>query len=309
MSANFSFNGADDKKSQMAVHVKSRELHVLLSKVYADDSLIPKYFKESIGKHLIDHSFFIYTDLAAANAIDLFDKEVSGKRRAFQDHAYLEAVKLLATLRVLYDALDFSSDKMHVLLSKALEIVRLTKKWIESDLHRQGAALHIVKKDPIETSLFDKGITAKDLFTSGPKIDFDDLYKVAASPVQEKHHQTKKEFVIPPAPKPDKPYRNEPQPQLTREERIAKILESRAAFDSPGVLVISGENAIPSPKEKNDAIVEARKIINESAEVGESGTTKCDITVGKTPADEVKTASPLDGTAPEEFDKVTPELT
>lgn len=250
-------NTANDfKKDKMAVHVKSRELHIIMSKIVADDTLIPKYYKRPIGYPLTDHTFTIYEDLAAANELDLFNKELAPKRKNYQEHAFMEIVKLLAALRVLYDINTVASDKMQILLTKTVELRRLVRKWIESDEHRLGASLDIIKKDPVDTQFFDKGITAKDLFSDQVKVDFDQLYKTASTaPAPEVHHETKKTLYIPPAPVVPI-YHNEPTgPKLTREERIAKIFATRDAIDHVAKVPVA-----ESPEPKSKPTVETKEV-------------------------------------------------
>ena len=217
------------KQGTLTVLEKSRELFALIVKVAADDNLIPKYFKDSLGIPLVTHARNIYENLAVANSIDLFDKELGNKRRDFQILALYDVSKLLATLRIVYTLVQLSADKMQVLLTKTIEVKRLCAKWMESDKNRLGASLQIIAKDPIETNLFDKGITAKDLFNDTPRIDFDALYKAASSsPAPEKHFETGQTLYIPPPPTTTSIYRPESPPDTrSREQRISDVLASR----------------------------------------------------------------------------------
>jgi hypothetical protein len=221
------------KQSTLTVLDKSRELFALIAKVEADDNLIPKYFKESLGIPIVTHARDIYENLAVANSIDLFDKDMYETRRKYQLQALYCVAKLLATLRIVYTLVQLSADKMQVLLTKTIEVKRLAAKWMESDKNRIGASLQIVAKDPIETNLFDKGITARDLFNDTPRVDFDAIYKAASSsPIPERHHETGQTFYIPPPTAPKTVYKNEAAPDTrTREQRIADMLAGRKLLD------------------------------------------------------------------------------
>ena len=161
----------------LTVLEKSRELHILLSKVTADDNLLQKTFRFTVGKAVTDHSQEIYECLAVANSLDLYDKELTQERLNYQTKAKRSVTKLLAALRVMYTISQMSSDKMKLLLDKTIEVERLLKKWIESDRNRVGASLGIVKKDDIDNSIFNNRITARDVFSPAPHVDFDILLK------------------------------------------------------------------------------------------------------------------------------------
>ena len=221
------------KQGTLTVLEKSRELFALITKVVADDNLMPRYYKDTLGVPIVNHTRDVYENCAVANSIDLFDKDLYPERRNFQILAMRSIVKLLATLRILYTLVQLSADKMQVLLTKTIEVRRLINKWMESDKNRVGASLNIVQKDPIETNLFDKGITAKDLFSDAPRVDFDALYKAAScAPAPEKHHETGQPIYVPPPPTPKSIYKNEAAPDTrTREQRIADMLAGRKLLD------------------------------------------------------------------------------
>ena len=223
----------EGKKGELTVLEKSRELYALVAKVEADDNLIPRYYKDSLGIPIVTHARDIFENCSVANSINLFDQEAYPERRRHQLQALYSVAKLLATLRIVYTLAQLSADKMQVLLTKAIEVKRLCAKWMESDKNRIGASLQIVAKDPIETNLFDKGITAKDLFSDGPRVDFDAIYKAASNaPVPERHHETGQTFYIPPPPAPKTTYQNvAPADTRTREQRIADMLAGRRSLD------------------------------------------------------------------------------
>ena len=279
------------KQGTLTVLEKSRELFALLCKVVADDNLIPRYFKHSIGDPLTDHAREIAEQLAVANSIDLFDKEVQKERKMCQLSALRSIVRLLSALRVMYSVCQFGSEKMQILLTKTIEVQRLLKKWVDSDANRLGAALNIIKKDPIETNLFDKGITAKDLFNDAPKADFDALFQnAAANPIPTKHHETK-QVVYVRAPDPVQPPPKVEEPELTREERIAKLLAGRQKFnihsDGGDAPILGGKRSTSSKPVTQEEIAPT-----------------VEVAIGKTAADLGKPPSPI---APAEHEEAPPD--
>lgn len=163
--------------STLTVLEKSRELHILLSKVVVDENLLNKIFRYSVGKCVTDHSQDIYESLAVANSLDLYDKELTAERLRYQTQARRAVTKLIASLRVLYTISQMPADKMKILLDKTIEVERLLKKWIESDRNRVNSCLSIVKKDEIDTTIFKREVTAHELFAPSPHVDFDLLLK------------------------------------------------------------------------------------------------------------------------------------
>lgn len=112
----------------LTVLEKSRELHILLSKVTADDNLLQKAFRFTIGEAVTDHSQDIYESLAVANSLDLYDKELTEERLKYQTQARRAVTKLLAALRVMYTISQMSSDKMKILIDKTIEVERLLER-------------------------------------------------------------------------------------------------------------------------------------------------------------------------------------
>lgn len=262
-------NNVTREKPTLTVLEKSRELHILLSKITLDDNFLAKAFRYSIGKPVTDHSQFIYESLAVANTLDLYDNELFPERKKNQVAALRELTKLLASVRILYSVGNFSSDKMLVLLNQIIEVERLLKKWIESDENRRGMALNVVKKDVIKTDLFTNKITARDLFDTGVHVSFDELIKDARSmPIQEKNE---KPIFVPPASSLPKP--SAPAPivvKMTDEERRADFMKSRFDLNrvggrdiNPPKLVATlpkAEFAIPT-KEPAKIVVPAAPIV------------------------------------------------
>lgn len=164
-------------QATLTVLEKSRELHILLSKVIVDENLLNKIFRYSVGKCVTDHSQAIYESLAVANSLDLYDKELTEERLRYQTNARRAVTKLIASLRVLYTIADMPADKMKILLDKTIEVERLLKKWIESDRNRVNSCLNVVKKDEIDTTIFKREVTAHELFAPSPHVDFEQLLK------------------------------------------------------------------------------------------------------------------------------------
>lgn len=237
-------------QSTLTVLERSRELHLLLCKVTLDDNLLPKVYRLIIGKPVTDHSQLIYESLAVANTLDLYDKDLTEKRKDYQLIARRELTKLLASLRIMYSISGMDSDKMKVLLDKTIEVERLLKKWMESDRTRIGTALNIVKKDVIDTHVLDKQITTSDLFETKTHVDFEALLKDARvqPPSTFVHHETGKPVFIPPAD--SLPKAPVPEPIYvvkSEEERIEDLKKSRFSLDN------LGKKPVEPPKHKDRA--------------------------------------------------------
>ena len=185
----------------LTVLERSRELHILLNQAVLDENILPAIFRGSIGRCIVDHTQFIYENIAVANSLDLYDKDLAEERKQLQIKCRREIVKLLAALRVLYTITQLDGEKMHIFLTKAVEVERLLKKWMESDSARQGAALTILKKDKIDTSFFKHKITASEIMGTAPvRVDFDSLMKDVRSTAPSSYHlDPEKPRYIPPA--------------------------------------------------------------------------------------------------------------
>ena len=188
------------EKPTLTVLEKSRELHIILSKVTLDENFLSKVFRFTIGKPITDHSQFIYETLAVANTLDLYNKELSEDRKKMQIAALRETTKLLASLRIMHSVGNIADDKMLLLLNSVVEVERMIRKWIESDENRLGMTLSVVKKDVVKTDLFTNKITSQDLFAPQVKASFDDLLKDARNmPVPGVNHETGETIVVRPA--------------------------------------------------------------------------------------------------------------
>ena len=185
----------------LTVLERSRELHILLNQAVLDENVLPAIFRGTVGRCIVEHTQFIYENIAVANSLDLYDKDLAEERRSLQIKCRREIVKLLAALRVMYTVTQLDGEKMHVFLTKAVEVERLLKKWMESDSARQGAALNILKKDKVDTSFFKHKITASEIMGTAPvRVDFDRLIKdVRAQAPSSYHLDADKPRYIPPA--------------------------------------------------------------------------------------------------------------
>ena len=185
----------------LTVLERSRELHILLTQATLDENILSRVFRDTLGKCITDHSQFIYENIAVANSLDLYDKDLAEERRKLQIQCRREIVKLLASLRVMYTITQLDGEKMHVFLMKAVEVERLLKKWMESDAARQGASLHILKKDKVDTSFFKHKVTAAEIMGTAPvRVDFDSLMKDVRSQAPANYHlDPEKPRYIPPA--------------------------------------------------------------------------------------------------------------
>ena len=185
----------------LTVLERSRELHILLTQAVLDENVLSRIYRDSVGRWITEHTKVIYENIAVANSLDLYDKDLAEERKNLQIAARREITKLLAMLRVFYTITQMDSEKMHVFLMKAIEVERLLKKWVESDAARQGASLHILKKDKIDTSFFKHQITAAEIMGTAPvRVDFDTLIKdVKAQAPSTYHLDSDKTRYIPPA--------------------------------------------------------------------------------------------------------------
>lgn len=185
----------------LTVLERSRELHILLTQATLDENILSRVFRDTLGKCITNHSQFIYENIAVANSLDLYDKDLAEERRKLQIQCRREIVKLLASLRVMYTITQLDGEKMHVFLMKAVEVERLLKKWMESDAARQGASLHILKKDKVDTSFFKHKVTAAEIMGTAPvRVDFDSLMKDVRSQAPANYHlDPEKPRYIPPA--------------------------------------------------------------------------------------------------------------
>ena len=185
----------------LTVLERSRELHILLNQAVLDENVLPAIFRGTVGRCIVENTQFIYENIAVANSLDLYDKDLAEERRNLQIKCRREIVKLLAALRVMYTVTQLDGEKMHVFLTKAVEVERLLKKWMESDSARQGAALNILKKDKVDTSFFKHKITASEIMGTAPvRVDFDRLIKdVRAQAPSSYHLDADKPRYIPPA--------------------------------------------------------------------------------------------------------------
>lgn len=220
----------------LTVLERSRELHILLTQATLDENVLPRVFRDTVGKNLTNHSNTIYENISVANSLDLYDRELAEERKRLQILCRREIVKLLASLRVLYTITQMDSDKMQVFLTKTIEVERLLKKWIESDAARQGASLHILKKDKIDTSFFKHKITAAEIMGTAPvRVDFDSLIKdVRANAPASYHLDPDKPRYIPPADSLPKPTLPEVKyVKMDESERIDAIKNDKFLFGPP----------------------------------------------------------------------------
>ena len=228
--------------STLTVLTRACELRSLITKVVSDEGLLHPSFKDTLGQTLYRRATAIHELCAYANNLDLYDEEFSAIRKECQRQASGYVIKLMADLKVFYNIGNIDSAKMEILVKKCIEVQRLLKRWIESDGNRKNASLNIIKKDAIETHLFDKGITAGDLFGTKPKANFDDLLRQARdnpSNTLNIHHETGKPFYIPPAdnsiPKlEDIPLEKRPKiVKMTMQERFEHIRELNDEICNP----------------------------------------------------------------------------
>ena len=242
----------------LTVLERSRELHILLNQAVLDENVLPAIFRGTVGKCIIEHTQFIYENIAVANSLDLYDKDLAEERKALQIKCRREIVKLLAALRVMYTVTQLDGEKMHVFLTKAVEVERLLKKWMESDSARQGAALNILKKDKIDTSFFKHKITASEIMGTAPvRVDFDKLIKdVRAQAPSSYHLDPDKPRYIPPADSLPK--------SLTPEVRYVAMSdkEREDAFRNDKFLFGEKKEELPPPKRPTlaDKAVSAKDI-------------------------------------------------
>ena len=245
----------------LTVLERSRELHILLTQATLDENVLPKVFRDTVGRCITNHTEFIYENISVANSLDLYDKDLSEERKRLQVLCRREIVKLLAALRVLYTVTQLDSDKMHVFLMKAIEVERLLKKWMESDAARQGASLHILKKDKVDTSFFKKKITAADILGTAPvRVDFDSLIKDVRTQAPANYHlDPEKPRYIPPADSlPKAPVPETRYVKMTDDERKDSIRNDGFIFHSS----LNEGLDIPTPKRPtySDKVVPARDV-------------------------------------------------
>ena len=228
----------------LTVLERSRELHILLNQAVLDENILPAIFRGTIGKCIIEHTQFIYENIAVANSLDLYDKDLAEERRNLQIKCRREIVKLLAALRVMYTVTQLDGEKMHIFLTKAVEVERLLKKWMESDSARQGAALNILKKDKVDTSFFKRKITASEIMGTAPvRVDFDSLMKDVRSQAPATFHlDADKPRYIPPADSLPKP--------LTPEVKYVKMSdqEREDAIRNDQFLFGEKKEDLPTPR-------------------------------------------------------------
>ena len=251
----------ETNRPTLTVLEKARELHILLSRVILDENILPKVYRFFIGKPVTDHSQIIYESLTVANTLDLYDKDLTEERKKYQITARRELTKLLAALRIMYSISEMDSEKMRALLDKTIEVERLLKKWMESDRHRVGVALNIVKKDIVDTKVFDREISTRDLFEPKSHVDFDLLIKDVrnqgtTTPI---HHATGRPVYIPPA----ESLNTAPVPPpkyvvKSDEQRVEEVKKSRfdlgnadAGVDTPPPKIV------PSP---GDYVIKAKPV-------------------------------------------------
>lgn len=215
----------------LTVIEKSRELHILLSKVIVDENLLNKIYRFSVGKCVTDHSQDVYEALTVANSLDLYDKELTQERLRYQTKARRSLTMLIASLRVLYTIADMAADKMKIILDKTIEVERLLKKWMESDRNRVRTSLNIVKKDEIDTTIFKNEITARDLFSPAPHVDFDLLLRDSRNTIPPVVGATGRTPYIPPG----ECIQTKPPPVKyvvkSDQDRVNEIIRERYEFD------------------------------------------------------------------------------
>lgn len=233
----------------LTVLERARELHILLSQVVLDENVLLRIYRDSVGKAVTDHSQLVYESICVANSLDLYDKDLSEERVRLQTLARREITRLLASLRVFYSITQTDSDKMSVLIQKTIEVERLLKKWMESDLARQGASLHILKRDKIDTSFMKHKITCADIMGTAPvRVDFDRLLADAKQNAPAKYHlDPEVPRYIPPAD--TLPKAPVPEPiikKMSEEDRIKMINEDIHRFDAP----VPKDIPPPLPKSK-----------------------------------------------------------
>ena len=242
----------------LTVLERSRELHILMTQATLDENILPRVFRDTIGKCITNHTEFIYENIAVANSLDLYDKELAEERKKLQTLCRREIVKLLASLRVMYTVTQLDSDKMHVFLMKAVEVERLLKKWMESDAARQGASLHILRKDKVDTSFFKHKITAAEIMGTAPvRVDFDSLIKDVRSQAPANYHlDPEKPRYIPPADSlPKAPAGEVRFVKMSDQERIEAIKNDKFLFEDK-------KKELPAPKRLGyaDKAVSARDV-------------------------------------------------
>ena len=193
----------------LTVLERSRELHILLTQATLDENVLPRVFRDTVGKNLTNHSNTIYENISVANSLDLYDRELAEERKRLQILCRREIVKLLASLRVLYNI---------------------------TQMARQGASLHILKKDKIDTSFFKHKITAAEIMGTAPvRVDFDSLIKdVRANAPASYHLDPDKPRYIPPADSLPKPTLPEVKyVKMDESERIDAIKNDKFLFGPP----------------------------------------------------------------------------
>jgi len=220
----------------LTVLERSRELHILMQQATLDENVLSRVYRDTLGKCITDHTQYIYENIAVANSLDLYDKDLAEERKRLQTLCRRELVKLLAALRVLYTVTQMDSEKMSVFLTKSIEVERLLKKWMESDAARQGASLHILRKDKVDTSFFKHKITAAEIMGTAPvRVDFDSLIKdVRAQAPASYHLDPDKPRYIPPADSlPKAPQEEVRYVKMSEEEREAALKNDKFLFGQP----------------------------------------------------------------------------
>jgi hypothetical protein len=51
-------------------------LNILLTQAILDENVLPRVFRDTVGKNLVNHSNTIYENISVANSLDLYDREL-----------------------------------------------------------------------------------------------------------------------------------------------------------------------------------------------------------------------------------------
>lgn len=123
-------------ESPLSVITKSEDLVVYTLRVVGNEKNFPKRYRWCITNTIVQESKQILRTLTFANSLRIDSEDESRKRVMMQREALAHTFCLLTEINIAYKLFGIQESRIKCWVALIMEIQRLIKAWIKSDLAR-----------------------------------------------------------------------------------------------------------------------------------------------------------------------------